>query len=95
MTLVRRVACATLLLAAVSMLALVIAKRGYGQASALRFEVSTSFPSASGRLFVVISKTERPEPRNTIGQMGMHAATVLARDVSGFRADVAVRSARH
>jgi len=37
-----------------------------------------------GRLFVVLGKTARPEPRTTIGRTGMDAAPVLAVDVTAF-----------
>jgi photosystem II stability/assembly factor-like uncharacterized protein len=44
-------------------------------------EVTTNLPPASGRLFVVFSKSERPEPRMMIGQTGADAPPVLGRDV--------------
>ena len=72
------------------MLAFVIGERGYAQTSTLQFEVSTNFAPASGRLFVIVGKTQRPEPRNTIGQPGMNGALVLARDVQNFRPGVVV-----
>ena len=50
----------------------------------LRFEVTNQFPSVSGRLFVVIAKSDRPEPRNTIGDAGPEASTIVARDVKNF-----------
>src|SRR6266702_3399307 len=54
------------------------------QTPTLRFELSTSARPASGRLFVIIGKTDRPEPRNTIGETGMNATPILARDVKNF-----------
>jgi len=54
------------------------------QAPTLRFELSTNARPASGRLFVIIGKTDRPEPRNTIGETGMNATPILARDVKNF-----------
>jgi len=54
------------------------------QALTLRFELSTNARPASGRLFVIIGKTDRPEPRNTIGETGMNATPILARDVKNF-----------
>jgi hypothetical protein len=47
----------------------------------LRFEVTTNLPSASGRLFVVMARSDRREPRTLIGQTGAAAPTVIARDV--------------
>jgi hypothetical protein len=38
----------------------------------------------SGRLFVVLSRVERPEPRLSIGETGMRVPPVLGRDVSDF-----------
>jgi hypothetical protein len=40
--------------------------------------------TASGRLLVVISSSERPEPRTQVGETGMDAAPILGRDVSNF-----------
>ena len=54
------------------------------QSQSLRFEITTSLPPASGRLFVVIGKSDRPEPRNTAGRTGMDAAPILGHDVSNF-----------
>src|SRR5437667_190372 len=54
------------------------------QTPTLRFELSTNARPASGRLFVIIGKTDRPEPRNTIGETGMNATPILARDVKNF-----------
>ena len=50
----------------------------------LHFEVSTNLPPASGRLFVIVAKSDRPEPRSTIGETGPAAPPILARDVKGF-----------
>jgi S-formylglutathione hydrolase FrmB len=47
----------------------------------LRFEVTTQIPSAPGRLFVIVAKSDRPEPRNTIAEAGSNASTIFARDV--------------
>ena len=55
-----------------------------GQTS-LRFEVTTQIPSTAGRLFVVIAKSDRPEPRSTIAEAGSNASTVLARDVENLQ----------
>jgi photosystem II stability/assembly factor-like uncharacterized protein len=51
------------------------------RAEPLRFEVTSALPSASGRLFVVISRSDRPEPRTTISDAAMNAPPILARDV--------------
>lgn len=39
-----------------------------------------------GRLFIVISPSQSPEPRTTLGQTGLDAPTVLAKDLTGFAA---------
>jgi len=52
----------------------------------LRFEVTTDLAPASGRLFVVIAKSDRPEPRIAIGDADMDAPATLARDVKNFGA---------
>jgi hypothetical protein len=51
------------------------------RAEPLRFEVTTNFAPASGRLFIVIADSDRPEPRAMIGEAGADAPTVLARDI--------------
>jgi S-formylglutathione hydrolase FrmB len=51
----------------------------------LRFEVTTEIPSAAGRLFVVVAKSDHPEPRTTIADAGPGASTILARDVAAFQ----------
>jgi photosystem II stability/assembly factor-like uncharacterized protein len=56
----------------------------HAQNAPFRFEVTTNLASGSGRLFVVIAKSDRPEPRITIGQTGMNAPPVLARDVKNL-----------
>ncbi|HYV05354.1 MAG TPA: alpha/beta hydrolase-fold protein [Blastocatellia bacterium] len=60
-----------------------------GQEARLRFEVTAAaglVPTPiSGRLFVVMSRGGQPEPRLTIGQTGMDASPMLARDVSALR----------
>jgi hypothetical protein len=54
----------------------------------LRFEVTIapnliSSPQ-NGRLFVIAGRSALPEPRNTIGQTGLDAPPIFARDLSGF-----------
>jgi hypothetical protein len=53
--------------------------------SPLRFEITTQVPAVSGRLFVVIARSDRPEPRDTITEAGPNASTILARDIENFR----------
>ena len=55
-------------------------------ATALQFEVSlksalVSSPQ-SGRLFVILARTNQPEPRATLARAGLDAPYTLARDVS-------------
>src|SRR5215467_8957790 len=50
----------------------------------LRFEVTTSLPTASGRLFVILSKSDRPAPRTRIGETGLNAPPILGRDIKNF-----------
>jgi S-formylglutathione hydrolase FrmB len=54
------------------------------QAQPLRFDVTSHFAPVSGRLFVVIGKTDRPEPRTMIDEAGPGAVPVMARDVRDF-----------
>jgi hypothetical protein len=58
------------------------------RSSLLRFKVTIargliSSPQ-SGRLFVVMSPKSQPEPRLTIGETGMDASPVFARDIGNF-----------
>jgi S-formylglutathione hydrolase FrmB len=53
--------------------------------TSLRFEVTTQIPSTPGRLFVVLAKSDRPEPRTTITEAGSNASIVVARDVENLR----------
>lgn len=62
-------------------------------AQALKFEVTVS-PQLSpqpvdGRLFVILSKSERPEPRQGAGRTGMTSPPIFARDVKGLTAQAA------
>ena len=41
-------------------------------------------PANDGRLFVILARTNNPEPRLTLGQTGPDAPQVLARDLKGF-----------
>lgn len=58
------------------------------QSSALRFEVTVAHGLISspqqGRLLVVMSSKSAPEPRLTIGQTGLDASPILARDIGNF-----------
>src|SRR3954470_11969913 len=56
------------------------------QSPPLRFEITTNSPPASGRLFVIIANSDRPEPRLTIGETGMAAPPTLGRDLKNFGA---------
>ena len=56
------------------------------QVSGVRFEVTTNQQPDSGRLFIVIGKAPRPEPRVTIGETGIYAPPVLGVDVRNFGA---------
>ena len=47
------------------------------QNSTLRFQITTSLPEASGRLFVVIARRGQPEPRTLIGEAGDDAPIML------------------
>jgi photosystem II stability/assembly factor-like uncharacterized protein len=54
------------------------------RAEPLRFELTTNLQPASGRLFVIVSKSDRPEPRTRIGETGLNAPPILGRDVKNF-----------
>jgi hypothetical protein len=58
-------------------------------ANSLRFEVTVApgliSTPVSGRIFVVMGRVSHPEPRLSIGQTGLDASPVLARDVSDLR----------
>jgi photosystem II stability/assembly factor-like uncharacterized protein len=56
----------------------------FAQNSALRFQVTTSLPAASGRLLIVIATSNRPEPRDLIGEAGAGAPVMLGQDVKNF-----------
>ena len=72
----------------VLILSLVLSAAGLLQDQGLRFEVATNLPPSSGRLFIVIGKRSQPEPRNAIGETGMDASPVLARDVKNLGAGI-------
>ncbi len=55
----------------------------------LRFEVTNRLAPASGRLLVILAKSERPDPRNTIGDAGPNASTILGRDVKNLGVNAA------
>jgi S-formylglutathione hydrolase FrmB len=59
-----------------------------GNAGGLSFEVSASAglfdTPRDGRLFVVIARSDTPEPRFTIGSTGLDAPVVIGKDVSKF-----------
>ena len=77
------------------LLAIVLVAAGFTPAvpartEPLRFEVTTNLPAASGRLLVIVAKSGRPEPRNLIGETGMDAPPVFARDTRNFGRGAAV-----
>jgi hypothetical protein len=53
-----------------------------------RFEVTVKQGLAAspkdGRLFIILGRTQNPEPRRALGQTGRDAPQVLARDLNGF-----------
>ena len=53
-----------------------------------QFEVSVNrgmaAPAKDGRLFIILARTNNPEPRLTVGRTGQNAPQVLARDLKGF-----------
>lgn len=65
------------------------------QSTSLGFEVTVapklSGATQRGRLFVVLSRSATPEPRTTVGDTGMDAPVVLARDVEGFAPGASAR----
>ena len=75
-----------LLLAALDSLA--CAQAAAPHSTSLRFEVSAApgllHGASEGRLFVVIGRRADPEPRLSVGNTGMDAPPVLARDVRNF-----------
>ncbi|HEY2380960.1 MAG TPA: hypothetical protein VGK48_07225, partial [Terriglobia bacterium] len=54
------------------------------QPSAIQFQITSPLPPASGRLIVVISKSNRPEPRTMLGDADADAPITIAKDVSGL-----------
>lgn len=59
-----------------------------GEKTGLRFEVTVAegllAKPRDGRVLVVISKTNTPEPRRSIGRTGMQAPPILGRDAKGL-----------
>ncbi|HVM51332.1 MAG TPA: alpha/beta hydrolase-fold protein [Candidatus Acidoferrum sp.] len=59
----------------------------------LRFEVALSpgltVPYKDGRLFVVLARTNKPDPCLTLGRAGLNAPEALAQDVTGFGTNTA------
>ena len=54
------------------------------RAEPLRFEVTTNSIPASGRLLVIISNSNRSEPRLRLGETGMDSPPILGKDVKNF-----------
>jgi len=67
---------------------LVALAAGSANSTAWRFEVAAAkalaTPATDGRLFIILSVTNNPEPRLTLGRTGLHAPQALARDVHAF-----------
>jgi hypothetical protein len=61
---------------------------GSPNSAAWQFEVAIhkglAAPPKDGRLFVILAKTNNPEPRLTLGRTGLDAPQVLACDLKGF-----------
>ncbi|HSB08594.1 MAG TPA: alpha/beta hydrolase-fold protein [Blastocatellia bacterium] len=78
----------SLSLAAILILVLLHAPALDAESSGLKFEVTVAAGLLSspqdGRLFVVMSRRSRPEPRLTIGQTGLDASPMFGRDVKHF-----------
>src|SRR5262249_31303308 len=53
-------------------------------ATRLQFEITNNTQPASGRLLIIIAKSNRPEPRMRFGETGMDAPPILARDVKNL-----------
>ena len=54
----------------------------------LRFEVANLLQPSSGRLLVILAQSDRPDPRNTIGDAGTNASIILGRDVENLGANI-------
>ncbi|MEK6301298.1 MAG: alpha/beta hydrolase-fold protein [Acidobacteriota bacterium] len=80
-----------LIFSVLTALAVFQAPASVGQDRTLRFEVTVAqgliSTPLSGRLFVVMSRTSQPEPRFAIGQTGLDASPMAARDVSALQSD--------
>jgi hypothetical protein len=67
--------------------------------TALRFDVQIApalqAPPQDGRLLVVLSKQNHPEPRTRIGETGMEVPPVLGRDVDQFQAGMTAAVDEH
>ena len=48
------------------------------------FKKGLAAPAQDGRLFVILARTNNPEPRLTLDRTGLDAPQALARDLSGF-----------
>ena len=68
--------------------AILLAALSAGQAGLWRFEISapadSTCPRSSGRVFVVLSQTNHPEPRLALGNAGKNAPFAFAHDVEAF-----------
>ncbi len=72
-----------------ALLPLVLAGPGLADSPPLRFDVEFARPGIevprSGRLFVVLGRTARPEPRRALGRVGRGEPPMLAVDVRGMK----------
>jgi hypothetical protein len=70
------------------LLVLLITKAAISDAQGLRFEVKRAVQGAGedGRVFVIISRANSPEPRMLITSTDVNAPVTLARDVTNFAA---------
>jgi S-formylglutathione hydrolase FrmB len=51
---------------------------------AVAIPASLSAPAKDGRLFLILARTNNPEPRLTLGRTGLDAPEALARDLNAF-----------
>jgi S-formylglutathione hydrolase FrmB len=78
---------------AIALLLTLFTTQAFG-ATALRFEVTLAeglgSQSQTGRLIVVLSRKEKPEPRFVITQAGVNGPFLLARDVKDWKAGAVI-----
>jgi putative esterase len=88
-----RVAVKTKIFIIAALLLLAVAASHQANTSKFQFEVTIASglnaDPRDGRLFVVAGRSAQPEPRNLIGETGMDAPPVFARDVKAFASGAA------